>query len=305
MAKELKDALNKADAEGAGSSATATLDPFAEGEQEAPELEEQTSSIEDSASFEPKVNAEELHGKELEKLLGVKRGKAEDDATFMHRLSIEIDAEYREEAEAAYNVGRRLWLIRAEGLYQEENFEEFIAASRVKGWGRSKIMEVLGQIQDFVIGEVEQIPVERLARIGWRKIQEVRGSIREGIVSVEDALADAEALSTRDLARKKQEWKLAAAKAKGLSPDKLKTCQTCARLRKWERKGDEKARSVWLGCVEDNSEGATIRSATELMVDKMVYCDATGRVLAVGTTEINKREAVLRAENCISHEEQF
>lgn len=243
-----------------------------------------------------------LHGKALESALGIKRQGGEDDATFLDRLAKEIDAVSLEEHRATYEVGKRLVVVEQEGLYQEDTFAEFIASHRVKGWGRSKVAAVMGQVRDFILGGVARVEQGQLERIGWRKVEEVRGPIAKGAVTARVAFREAEALSARDLAKKRQEWLVAHAKAKGIQATIAKSCETCTKMCEWKPSTDQ--RELMLARVFTSEKSQVVSEQQTLRVDSICFCKQTGNVLSVNKKP-TKAQSSDRARHCGWYEEQF
>ena len=251
---------------------------------------------------------------DIEEELGLPRSEGEDDASYSHRLVKSLEAAVIDESGAVYETGKRLVILADERLFQEETFNKFVASHKTSGWGRSKIAEVMSQVRDFLLGSVVKVEERRLAQIGWRKMQEIHGVIKDGIIDVETALADAEVLSVQDLVKNKKDWRMAYAKQMGLAPTSVNSCLSCMELREWEPGKDNNALYLGEGVGEteitDAVEGTVSKAMVmsqdtrQLRVKKLVYCNATGNVLYVNG-KMSRTSAEARAETCPYFKEQF
>ena len=289
MDKELRKALQEADGEEVSQAAVATI-----------------------------VNPGELADTgelvDIEVELGLPRIEGEDDANYSDRLIKSLEASVVDESKSVYATGKRLVILADERLYQEETFDKFVSSHKTSGWGRSKIAEVMSQVRDFLLGSVYKVDEYRLAKIGWRKMQEVHGVIKDGIIDAETALADAEVLSVQDLVKNKKDWRLDHAKAMGLAPASVASCLACMELREWSENDD--GRVLMFGekiattevTSSDNSESTTCpvmgASSEHLRVGKITYCAASKRLLKVNG-KLTRTEAEARAESCPYYKEQF
>jgi hypothetical protein len=267
----------------------------------------------------------QVTGRALEEALGLVREPDEDEPTFGQRLTREMEAHVGDEGLHVYETGKRLLLIVAEKLYQEDSFEQFLAGSNVKGWGRSKVLEVMSQVRDFIVGEVFRVPIGRLAKIGWRQVQEIHGLVKEGVVAPDVAFEAAEGASRSDLAKLKTEWWIAYAKSKGLKPMVIHCCQTCVsqRLFDWRDRAAMSEEQVLLVKKYTNvAKGETVEVANKkgekletiagpitivtqsmnLALQQLVACKVTRRVLAVNRV-LTRQEGERIGETCVSYRE--
>lgn len=127
-----------------------------------------------------------------------------------------------------YELAFRLYVIHRYGLWRAvdpdlRSWEEYVEVYRFGDWARGKQFALLGQVRDMIIpalpsGEAPpDDPVslsnwldrpeigkvmEKVAKPGWSKVEIVRPAVRRGLISLDEALSDAEALGRKDLSRK-------------------------------------------------------------------------------------------------------
>jgi len=258
------------------------------------------------------VTERDVNGAEAEVMLELDRAQGEDDPEYGHRLNKEIESLVVEENESVYNTGKRLFIIMSENLYQEDSFNKYLASGRTTAWGRSKAYEVISQVQDFILGKVVKIDQERLDRVGWRKIQEIHGAVRNGIIGIDDALASAGTLSVQDLIKERLDWVLADARKRGLSPTVLQACQTCTFLRTFDPAQQMAKLGLWLADIdepfEDEGDGSVreeykVRGTPiRLQATECSYCVKRNIGLALGKP-LSRSRGLAYGEACTFYEE--
>lgn len=253
----------------------------------------------------------DANGITVESMLELSREQGEDDLAYGDRLNKEVEALVVEENESVYKTGKRLFVIMNEGLYQEETFNKYLASGKTTAWGRSKAYEVIAQVQDFILGKVVKVSQDRLDRVGWRKIQEIHGAVRDGIVGVDDALGCAGALSVQDLIKEKLDWILADARKRGLSPTVLKACQTCTFLRTFDPVQYTTKLGIFLADIDVRTdETAGVKKVTyeihgvpiKLGETECSYCAKRNIGLSLGK-QLSRPQGVAYAETCGFYEE--
>lgn len=145
--------------------------------------------------------------------------KSAQDAA--HRLQERILANYRLMREVWVAIASDLYRMQAPELPKRERpyhalgfdtFEEWIDQ---QPFGRSWTYDLTAAYRRFVIDLA--VPEERLARIEPSKVTEVLPAVRRNHVELDEALSDAETLSTSDLRRKYRE--LTKPTSSGRAPD--------------------------------------------------------------------------------------
>lgn len=125
-----------------------------------------------------------------------------------------------------YELAFRLYVIHRYGLWRHvdpelRSWDEYVEVYRFGDWARGKQFALIGQVRDFILRSLgEDAPdepaalsdwldkpqvttlMERVSRPGWSKAEIVRPAVRRGLVALDEALTDAEALGRKDLVRK-------------------------------------------------------------------------------------------------------
>jgi hypothetical protein len=161
-------------------------------------------------------------------------------------------------------------------------------------------------------GKVVKIDQERLDRVGWRKIQEIHGAVRNGIIGIDDALASAGTLSVQDLIKERLDWVLADARKRGLSPTVLQACQTCTFLRTFDPAQQMAKMGLWLADIDEPFEDEGDGSVSEeykvrgtpirLQATECSYCVKRNIGLALGKP-LSRSRGLAYGEACTFYEE--
>jgi hypothetical protein len=158
-----------------------------------------------------------------------------------------------------YELAFRLFIIHRYELWRHvdpdlRSWEEYVEVYRFGDWARGKQFALMGQVKDLVLpalsgnGEPPPEPenlsnwldkpevgtiMERVSRPGWSKAEIVRPAVRKGLVSLDEALADAETLGRKDLMRKYDSM---------IAPEKprVQSCFDCVNLHRGDpARGDK------------------------------------------------------------------
>ena len=266
-------------------------------------------------THKPPANPQEGKGKvstkKLEANLKLDRGSGEDDFAYGDRLTKEVEALVVKENNSVYETGKRLLVIMKEALYQEDTFNSFLAGHRTANWGRSKCYEVVAQVEDFILGGFRKVPQSKLEKVGWRKVQEVRGSIKEGIMDLDEALSSAQTLSMTDLIKLKRDWAVAAARASGKNPTILRACQTCTSIRERDFSQPGNDERVYIATIRTSQEMTpdgkidkydVTSKPIRLAVAKITYCEKRGLILALGHKQ-SAADGIRTGETCTFYRE--
>lgn len=193
-----------------------------------------------------------------------------DFALKLHQQALELD---KAAGTSLYMLAMHLYVIREEKLWKliDESltsFEEYLETYRFGMWSRRKSFALIGQIKDLVAGH--KIDIKELAEAGWTRVEVVRPAVRRGLVKAEEALADAKALSYRDLRRK---YGSLDAQAGGSLPPVCPSCHDCIHLRRATRERGDKLVAHFPECPHGIEVEAEWR-----------YCAATLHVWIRGPT---------------------
>lgn len=148
-----------------------------------------------------------------------------------------------------YELALRLFLLKRYELWREvdpelRSFEEYLEVYRFGDWARGKAYALIGQIRDFVLSDglpddPAELPavvaqastrLDKVARVGWSKLELVRPAVNRGVVAEDEAIADAESLGYKDLRRKYRRL---------LGDEARPSCHDCVHLHTGDRaRGD-------------------------------------------------------------------
>lgn len=157
-----------------------------------------------------------------------------------------------------YELAFRLYVIHRYELWRHvdpelRSWDEYLEVYKFGDWARGKQFSLMGQVRDLILPAIQAenppsepealsnwldkpevgLAMEKVAKPGWSKVEIVRPAVRRGLVKLEEALTDADALGRKDLLRKYREL---------VEPEReqVKTCHDCVHLHRGDHaRGDK------------------------------------------------------------------